>query len=111
MKKSILLYIVLATVITIQTPIYGKTIYNLETDSFDNKQKLTKLNDWMRTDYIGNGVTKGRGIPGMWNYAFSQIPVEGKIYVSSKSGSKYIKTVSVNNKIDTAFIMILKVKC
>ncbi|WP_276404947.1 hypothetical protein [Lactococcus garvieae] len=63
MKKSILLYIVLATVITIQTPIYGKTIYNLETDSFDNKQKLTKLNDWMRTDYIGNGVTKGRGIP------------------------------------------------
>lgn len=103
MKKSILLCIILAAVITIQTPIYGKTIYNLETDSFDNKQRLTKLNDWMKTDYIGNGVTKGRGIPGMWNYAFSKIPVEGKIYVSSKSGSKYIKTVSVNNKIDTAF--------
>lgn len=102
-RLSILILVTLVTILCQHQIVDAKTMYNLETDSFENKQKLTVLNNWMKNDSTGNGRMPGRGIPGLWSNAFSVQPVEGKLYLASELNAKKEKNVTIKNYIATAF--------
>lgn len=102
-KPLVVLIFSLYLITTNQNSVHAKNIYDLENDSFVNKQKLTKLNDWMKTNLSGHNSMPGRGIPGLWNFAFSQTPSEGKLYVKSAMNSEVNKNVTIKNTINRAF--------
>lgn len=102
-KPLVILFFIFYLIITNQNSVHAKNIYDLENDSFENKQKLTRLNDWMKTNLSGHNSMPGRGIPGLWNFAFSDTPPEGKLYVKAAMDSEVNKNVTIKNVINRAF--------